>query len=186
MALLDQGHFGAQLSTASVNTGIIRERPIPLGDTLVAGTAAQLAVNNNMPTIALTATTINFSFVVPFDYDDRPFNANDLYSGDYCRIRVLARGGASSTLALTSVVRCRGGVSTESTLTLSTAQTTAQTVVARVSGFSVLNYDISSLGLRAGDVLSITMTSAGANPTNVVGVSVMYRGHIVTTDSTDR
>lgn len=195
MALLDQGSYGAQLSSAATFTGIIRTIPVPLTAITIDGTSATLdSTDTSAPnagalqiTLANSDNTAMIAVMLPDDYDERSYDTDDLYPGDTLKLRVLAKATTTTTntLAIDDIVYTRDGDAALTDPTLSTAQSTAQTVSA--SAYDIYEFDLSGLGLRACDAVTVTLgtTIAGDNIL-VRGVSLVYRGHIITTDNTRR
>lgn len=196
MALLDQGSYGAQLSSAATFTGVLKSITIPINSLVFDGTGSPAvdATDTSAPnsgslqaSLANSDNTVGFSVVLPGDYDSRTYDTDDLYPGDTLKVRVLAVSAtAAETLEIDDIVYTREGATAATDPTLSSAQSASQTVA--LTTYDVYEFDLSGLGLYAGDAVSIHLgcTVAGGGTIVIRGIELVYRGHIVNTDSTRR
>lgn len=188
MATLDQGGYGAQLSSAKVNTGLMRSITIPLkAANHSADSDPSLTSGVSEFTLDGSTETIAFSFLLPADYDGRRNVSGELYPGDVLKVRVLAIATttATNTLEIDDIRYWRDAGTAVVDPTLSTAQGASQTVA--ITAMDFYEFDLNGLSLLAGDAVTITLgcTIAGNNIL-VRGIEVMYRGHLITTEETRR
>lgn len=175
---MNEQNFLKRLDFLATGDGVIREVPIPISACL---NASGTAVANVSGVLAWYAQDDNDSLTIPFkvpmDYDP---------ALDELAVVLTAEETTSTDVSTTNYIELdldvvglvRPGGAAKTTLTpVSDSQKVALTV-------EEYAFDLSGLGVKPGDVLSIEIDAqeTGTAETSVYAVSVKYRSNIVAND----
>lgn len=172
--------FLQRLDGIVTGDGFIREKQIPLSAVLSTGASAP-ALSSNVVVVTFDADdeSITIPFQVPLDYDESRDELAVIITAE------LTTGNAAANkieLDLDVVKRARPGEAAVDSLTVTSD---SQNVVITVEEYT---FDMSSLSLKPGDVLSIEVDAqeTGTAVATIYGAAVRYRSSLAADDNSFR
>lgn len=182
---MNEANFLKRVEFLVTGDGFVREVPISLSD-VIATTASDPVLSSNVLQMTLAANdeSLTVPFQIPLDYDE----GNDALA--VCLTALLTQGDKSAgsniiSLDLDQVKVARPGetgITDETSNVTSDAQSVDDVVIAEYT------WDLSGLGLKPGDVMSIEIDSqeTGTAVATIYGASIRYRSDLTSNDPDKR
>lgn len=146
----------------------------------VSGATRQVTGSQDAVVIDANDESVIVNVVIPADYDNQ---------ADELKVAVYAKyvSGTSVTLDVDVVTLNREGAAADD-VTADLDEDPSEVVIDAAADNGWAEFDLSGLGLQAGDVLSVEIDGqvTGVGIANIVGARVQYKSSIVFADSTAR
>lgn len=173
---MNEGNLLKSMNALVTGEGFIREHPVPLSACVATGASAA-ALSSNVLVITFDADneSITIPFKVPLDYDSTKDELAVVLTA------LLTTGDESTNAIAVDLDQVKYARPGEDAVTDISSDVTSDSQSIEAAAIKEYVWDLSGLGLKAGDVLSIELDAQedGTAVATVYGASVKYRTDLV-------